>query len=153
MISASLQFLGFLLGFLGSLLILVVITRSLLSDLWKIAFLSELPSRRLAAQIIFILVGLPIVVASTLFFGPKRLDAVIFAGIAITPALAWYALDWWAWWRDDLETRSAALDLARERASRERNAPPSIDQAAPWKDYVFDVEAARRRTEYEPPPI
>lgn len=96
---------------------------------------------------------IPVIWGSIALLGPSRSGAIFFVVFATVPALAWFSVRYWAWLRDDRETRFAALELATERAIRQSEAPPLFDQRLPWKDYVFDVEVARRRGVYEPPPI
>ncbi len=144
---------GLVIGFAVPLLLTYLALRSVVSDAWSLLLLSELPSRRIAGIIISLLWLVPIVWGSMALLGITRPGAILFISFATAPALSWVSLRWWAWWRDDLDTRLAAFQVATERANRRSEPPPLVDQKMPWKDYVFDVEVARRRELYEPPPI
>lgn len=152
--TAQLLFLlGTLIGVAAALAFFYVVARSLLSDIWKFALVVELPSRRRAGSILLCLISLTVAWAFVETFGTAGYKAGIFFVAAITPALGWYALSWWAWCRDDGDTRRAALEIAAERAERFGEPVPQLTQRSPWKDYIFDVETAARRARYEPPPI
>lgn len=148
-----LQILGNAFGFLIAVVFVILAGRSLLCDLWKFAFLSELPDRQKHAQMITAIVGLPIFSVSALFLGGENLTACIFVAIAVVPSVVWYVLNWWSWCHDPRDMRKAALEMAVERLSRANLKLPTLDQKIPWSDYLFDVEASKRRDAYDPPPI
>lgn len=138
---------------LGAGLYLFAATRSLLSDLWKLLLISETPARQRAARTIFLLCAFPVMACSLLLLGISNFPAACFLAATIVPAVAWKILVYWGWRTDSLDDRSAALAIAIERAERFSKNPPTHTQRFPWKDYLYDVETARRRERYEPPPI
>ncbi len=151
--SLVLKAIGFVIGFGTPFLFLYLAVRSLLSDLWKLALLIELPGRRMTGSVITALWAIVVFLISIAALGSKRGNAIFFVVFATVPALAWHTLRFWAWWRDHPDTREDALDVAIERSRRRNEPEPLPSQRLPWKDYVFDVEVARRRALYEPPPI
>ncbi len=144
---------GGAIGFCLSGLFVVLASKSLLSDLWKLPFLSEIPGRLKSAQIIVLAVGLPVTTLAAVLLGGEQLAACVFVAIAIVPAIAWFLINLWAWRRDSKDTRNGALEIAIERLSRIGAKPPTSDQKIPWSNYVFDVELAKRRNDFDPPPI
>jgi len=144
---------GVLLGAAGCIALALLIGKSLLSDLWKFLFLAEFRYRIKSAQVFFGLSTIPASVVYLTVFPGYNLDILFFLILTTAPTFAWYATTFWAWQQDDIETRQAALVVAAEHAERDREPVPRIDQRLPWRGYIFDVETARRRAAYEPPPI
>lgn len=148
-----LSIIGIVIGWGAPTLLLYLALRSLLSDVWKLALLKELPRRWVPLAVLFLLWAVAIAWGAVKLLSLARFGAVVFVVFATVPALAWLSLRWWAWLRDDAETRREALEIAIERANRRGEPAPTAVQKRPWKDYVFDAEVARRRSLYEPPPI
>lgn len=134
-------------------LFLYLALRSLLADVWNLLFITDLPSRKIPAFVFFLLWSFPVAWGTLSLFGTARIASLFFVLAAIVPALTWLSLNLWAWWRDDGQTRRAALEIAIERAHRRGEPTPIANTKRPWKDYLFDAEVARRRDLYEPPPI
>ncbi|RYF14134.1 MAG: hypothetical protein EOO77_14670 [Oxalobacteraceae bacterium] len=144
---------GIVIGWGLPILLMYLALRSLLSDVWKLALITELPLRRVPLFVLFVLWAVAVAWGAAKLLSLARFGAVVFVVFATVPALAWLSLRWWAWLRDDAETRREALEIAIERADRLGEPAPTAVQKRPWKDYVFDAEVARRRALYEPPPI
>jgi hypothetical protein len=138
---------------LGVLGIGLLTLRSVLSDFWKLALLIELPSRQRVGIVAVVIFSGVVALFAPILVGTSNLEALLFLLVAFVPTCSWQVLTWWAWYTDCSETRSEAMAIALERAARFNEPPPRSGHWAPWKDYVFDVEAARRRSIYEPPPI
>lgn len=145
---------GGLYGLLLTLVLLASVWVALLSltrDLWRIVFLYE---TRRAPTIGFgsaIAIGVYILAGLTL--GAKHYVAMMFAVAALGPWLLVKSVSAYAWLRDGVEVRQAALEIRSVEAARMRETLPRIDQKMPWRGYLFDVERAVRRGRYEPPPI
>jgi hypothetical protein len=127
--------------------------RSLLRDLWRLAALTVLPARQRLAQWLVTGVLVAVAIAGAVFFGVRATGPLNFLVLAVVPTVAWSLLRWTAWWRDPVDVRAAALDVAIERADRLNLPRPTLTQRWPWPEYLFDVEAASRRRAYQPPPI
>lgn len=145
---------GVLGGLLLTLVLLALVWVALLSltrDLWRLAFLYE---TRRAPTIGFgsaIAIGVYILAGATL--GARHYTAIMFAMAALGPWLLVKSVSAYAWLRDGVEVRQAALEIRSVEAARMRETLPRIDQKLPWRGYLFDVERAVRRGRYEPPPI
>ncbi|WP_237713983.1 hypothetical protein [Novosphingobium sp. Rr 2-17] len=119
-------------------------------DLWAIGFVFEQrpkPTRWLGIPLAILL----IVVGVSLF--GTNLHAVFFPLVALGPWLTIHLVRLFAWWRDDGETKRAALEVRTVEALRIGNRAPTLDQRFPWRDYLFDVARVRQQALYEPPPI
>ncbi|TVV71444.1 hypothetical protein [Sphingomonas solaris] len=142
-----------MIGLLAPSAFLLIALKSVLSDFWKLSLLMVVRPRLRAAIVIAATSIIIVTIGAIEIFGPTRGGAVRFTVLAIAPALSWQALTWWAWWRDDRATRAAALLIAIANAERLDEPPPAGNRWLPWGNYIFDVEVARRRSIYEPPPI
>lgn len=138
---------------LGILAIVLVGLHSIVSDVWKMALLSVLPSRKRVGFVSAAVFTGVIVMSAGPLLGQQASQALPFLVVGLVPWLSWQVVTWWAWFLDGAAVRASALEIAVERTERDGDPAPRLDQRAPWKEYVFDVEAARRRSSYEPPPI
>lgn len=122
---------------------------SIINDVWQLPMLIRLQPLRTWWRLGLVSGGLLFVLDLTL--RPGHVAGKLLASIVLAawPTLRWVRV---AVWRStDGDTRSAAAAIRKEIGAREDGA--ATDATKPWRSFVFDVERARRRAEYEPPPI
>jgi hypothetical protein len=119
-------------------------------DLWQLRLVFGMRPRVTAIAVI----GIASVILSlgAAWLGPSHARAVLFVTICLTPWVCIKLVSLVAWWSDGPADRQLALDLFRSQSSATERMP-SIDRKLPWASYIFDLERARRRATYEPPPI
>ncbi|WP_242121277.1 hypothetical protein [Sphingomonas lacusdianchii] len=137
--------------FIGSIAALLVSVGSFTRDLWALPLLYEL--RRREVFWIGIVVGSVIFSGTLWTFGLRHPTVPLFVLLAVGPWITVKLTRLFAWYTDASETRAAALEVRVAEALRLDETLPTIGQRWPWASYLCDVERARRRTRYEPPPI
>lgn len=118
-------------------------------DVWQLPMLVLLRPR-IASPVIAAIV-LILFAVTTRVLGPAHVEGrlLLAAVFGARPALGLTRLIVWRW--TDRSLREAAADVRNELASRLRERPVNVEKS--WRTFVFDLERARRRAEYEPPPI
>lgn len=116
---------------------------------WRLPMLLRL--RPIATAIISLLLGVPMFVASVFTFGAGHLPGRLFMTAILAAGPVSVCVRWWVWKSTKSARRAEAAKIRNEVARRigERAVQPTKS----WAAFVFDVERARRRDEYEPPPI
>lgn len=137
--------------FIGIAAAFFIAAASFTRDLWALPFLYEL--RRRSVFWIGASVGSSILVVTLWLFGLRYPTVPLFALLAVGPWLTVKLVRIVAWYADGAEIRGAALEIRVAEAIRLEESSPTINQRWPWSSYLTDVERARRRNLYEPPPI
>ncbi len=137
--------------FLASLIALVALwpVYGAIVALWRLPMLFRL--RPIATALISLLMGVPMFLASVFTFGAGHLPGHLFITAILAAGPVAVGLRWWVWRSADPALRAEAAKVRNELARRvgDRVVQPS----KAWASFVFDIERARRRDEYEPPPI
>lgn len=121
----------------------------IVQDIWQIPMLVRLRPRVAAPTVAAIV--LLIFVLSTWMFGPAHVAGRLLLSATLGARPALWLTRVIVWRSSDRPQREEAAVIRNELASRLRE--PRVDAARSWPTYVFDLERARRRSEYEPPPI
>ena len=121
----------------------------IVQDVWQLPMLVRLRPRvaiPMIAALVLLLFAL-----TTWVLGPAHVEGrlLLAASFSARPALWFTRLI--VWRLTDCPLREGAADIRNELAGRLRERPVNADKS--WPTFVFDLERARRRAEYEPPPI
>ena len=81
----------------------------------------------------------------------RDLAVVMGVWLLLAPIPTYWIVNWWCWKTDSRPLRAKALTLRQDFAKRMEVTAPGGTRV--WQGYLFDAEMARRRAEYEPPPI
>jgi hypothetical protein len=137
--------------FLAALIALVALwpVHGAIVALWRLPMLFRL--RPVATALASLLVGVPAFLASVFIFGPGHLPGHLLMTAILGAAPIAFGVRWWAWRSAGPDLRAEAVKTRNELARRVGDRVVQPTKA--WGSFVFDVERARRRAEYEPPPI
>jgi hypothetical protein len=117
--------------------------------MWRLPMLFRL--RPVTTSLLSLVVCVPIFLASVFTFGAGHLSGHLFMTIILGAWPTAFGVNWWAWHSATLNLRSNAAKVRNELSRRIGDRVVQPTKA--WASFVFDVERARRRNEYEPPPI
>ncbi|MEN2749497.1 hypothetical protein [Sphingomonas sp. T9W2] len=117
--------------------------------LWRLPMLFRL--RPVTTALASLLMGVPAFLASAFIFGAGHLSGHLFMTAILGAAPIALGVRWWAWRSAGPDLRADAAKIRNELARRVGDRVVQPTKA--WRSFVFDVERARRRDEYEPPPI
>lgn len=121
----------------------------IVQDVWQLPILVRLRPR-VAIPVIAALVLL-IFALTTWVLGPAHVEGRLLLAAVFGARPALWLTRLVVWRGTDRRLREDAADIRNELAGRLRERPVNADRS--WPTFVFDLERARRRAEYEPPPI
>ena len=121
----------------------------IVQDGWQLPMLVRLRPR-VSIPVIAALVLL-LFVLTTWVLGPAHVEGRLLLAAVFGARPALWLTRLIVWQLTDRVLREDAADIRNELAGRLRERPVNANKS--WPTFVFDLERARRRGEYEPPPI
>lgn len=122
---------------------------AIVADLWRLPMIITLQPARTAT--IALVIGLPLYVGFVALLGVNHLIGELFISVTLLARPLAIVVSWWTWRRASPDIRKAAAAIRNELLRQRDGRAVSPDRF--WFSFVFDVERARRREAYEPPPI